>query len=119
MVNLKKHPSDLLKESWDKEQIAEKLIVSDDIPNFGLDKVEFHISGTCNLKCPFCYGSDFAPNKRVFLKTESICPPGFPFITAPLLRFNSATNDYHPLSFKYDLSLETTKDKFNLQLFEQ
>lgn len=61
-----KHPSDLFEDSWNITQMTEKL-KTNDMPTFQLDKLEFHISGTCNLKCPFCYGSDFAPKERMFL----------------------------------------------------
>ena len=66
-----KHPSDLFQDTWNKDYLTEKL-KTEDMPDFPLDKIEFHISGKCNLSCSFCYGLKYQPKENMFLDCQSI-----------------------------------------------
>ncbi|MFX0201179.1 MAG: radical SAM protein [Candidatus Hodarchaeota archaeon] len=62
----RKHAGDLLGLSLNMPAaIAElrRAKAANDIPRFDLDKVELHISDSCNLKCSFCYGKKVVPKK--------------------------------------------------------
>lgn len=62
--NLDTPPGESFRGLWDIDSIKEAVTIAkktQDIPRFGLDKVEIHPSGYCNLNCPFCYGLKLAP----------------------------------------------------------
>ena len=55
-----KHPSDLFVNTWNIDKLKEK-ILNVSFPEFELDKIEFHMTSNCNLRCEFCYGKEFRP----------------------------------------------------------
>jgi radical SAM protein with 4Fe4S-binding SPASM domain len=58
---------------WNHESIEKAIKDAEgNMPIFQLSKLEFHPSGYCNLKCPFCYGEKLAPVKRSMLPESAV-----------------------------------------------
>src|SRR3989338_8689613 len=58
---------------WDDGAIRQAVQEAEgNMPNFQLSKVEFHPSGYCNLKCPFCYGEKLASDRRSMLPESAV-----------------------------------------------
>jgi len=60
-------PGESFQKIWDVDSIKEEVLdcaAREEPPRFCLSKIEIHPSGSCNLKCPFCYGQNLAPLPR-------------------------------------------------------
>ncbi len=71
------HPGQVFGDGSHKEDIRQELQrarKTQDMPDFQLDKIEFHPAKLCNIRCEWCYGKDVVPpiGKRKEISVESI-----------------------------------------------
>ena len=62
-----KHAGELFSQLCDTQTVRKEIIRARQakvIPDFELNKVELHITGSCDLKCGFCYGKTVVAEER-------------------------------------------------------